>query len=156
MWIRDKNKVTRLIRIRRLQTIAELQDLQRSSEIDTALKHKKADCFLCKFLTCLGYADIVYEYEKIKYNPKKPTIMKELKETVDMMVSEDYKERFKAEYYQVKIRLEKLQRMVVKWDDGELPFTPTCPRKIYDGQLHIMHRYIDILEERAQIEGIEL
>ena len=27
----------------------------------------------------------------------------ELKDTVEMMGSEDYKERFKAEYYQVKI-----------------------------------------------------
>lgn len=28
----------------------------------------------------------------------------ELKDTVEMMLSADYKERFKAEYYQLKIR----------------------------------------------------
>ena len=31
-------------------------------------------------------------------------IMMELKDTVDLMLSTDYKERFKAEYYQLKIR----------------------------------------------------
>ena len=30
--------------------------------------------------------------------------MQELKDTIQNMVSEDYKERFKAEYYQTKIR----------------------------------------------------
>lgn len=36
----------------------------------------------------------------------------ELKDTIELMQSEDYKERFKAEYYQVKIHLEKLSRTV--------------------------------------------
>ena len=36
----------------------------------------------------------------------------ELKDTVEMMGSEDYKERFKAEYCQVKIRYEKLMYML--------------------------------------------
>ena len=31
-----------------------------------------------------------------------------LKETAEMMVSDDYKERFKAEYYQLKERYEKV------------------------------------------------
>ena len=49
----------------------------------------------------------------------------DLKDTIELMQSEDYKERFKAEYYQVKIRLEKLEAMLDKWDKGELDFTPT-------------------------------
>ena len=36
--------------------------------------------------------------------------MMELKETVEMMNSADYKERFKAEYQQVVIRYQKLDR----------------------------------------------
>ena len=32
----------------------------------------------------------------------------ELKDTVELMQSEDYKKRFKAEYYQLEIRLDKL------------------------------------------------
>lgn len=34
--------------------------------------------------------------------------MMELKDTIAMMQSEDYKERFKAEYYQIVIRYQKL------------------------------------------------
>lgn len=34
----------------------------------------------------------------------------ELKETIDLMNSDDYKERFKAEYLQVKIRYENYER----------------------------------------------
>ena len=34
----------------------------------------------------------------------------ELKDTIPQMNSEDYKERFKAEYNQLKIRLEKLHK----------------------------------------------
>ncbi len=36
----------------------------------------------------------------------------ELKDTIEMMNSEDYKERFKAEYYQTLIRYNKLSEMV--------------------------------------------
>lgn len=36
--------------------------------------------------------------------------MKELNETVEMMNSEDYKERFKAEYWQTYIRYKKLTK----------------------------------------------
>lgn len=51
-----------------------------------------------------------------------------LKDTVEMMNSDDYKERFKAEYYQLEIRVNGLKKMLYKWDNGELDFTPTCPR----------------------------
>ena len=40
----------------------------------------------------------------------------ELKDTVQMMNSADYKERFKAEYFQVVIRFKKLKAMLEKWD----------------------------------------
>ena len=50
----------------------------------------------------------------------------ELKETVVLMNSEDYKERFKAEYYQEKIRYDKLDEMTVKYEAGTLNFTPKC------------------------------
>lgn len=80
----------------------------------------------------------------------------ELKETVEMMNSEDYKERFKAEYYQTKIRLKKLVEMVNKWDSGELDFTPTCPRSTYNMQLKVMADYIAVLEARAVMEKIDL
>ena len=82
--------------------------------------------------------------------------MKELKETIELMTSTDYKERFKAEYEQVKIRFEKLKSMLDKWDNGTLEFTPTCNRGIYNFQIKAMGEYIDCLETRAVIENIEL
>lgn len=82
--------------------------------------------------------------------------MIELKETVKMMNSADYKERFRAEYAQVAIRYQKLAAMLKKWDKGELPFTPTCPRSTYNMQVKAMADYIAVLEARAVMEGIEL
>lgn len=82
--------------------------------------------------------------------------MMELKETVEMMNSADYKERFKAEYQQVVIRYCKLAAMLEKWDNGELNFTPTCPRSTYNMQVRAMTDYIAVLEARAVMEGVEL
>lgn len=86
--------------------------------------------------------------------PKKVVIRRELKETIELMQSDDYKDRFKAEYYQVKTRLEKLEAMLDKWDKGELDFTPTCPRMIYDGQVQAMSDYCSALIARAAMEHI--
>lgn len=80
----------------------------------------------------------------------------ELKDTSALMESGDYKDRFRAEYYQVAIRHEKLKAMLDKWDKGELNFTPTCSRVTYDSQIRAMEDYIAILTERANIEQVEL
>lgn len=82
--------------------------------------------------------------------------MMELKETVEMMNSADYKERFKAEYIQVVIRYKKLESMLEKWDKGELPFIPTCPRSTYNMQVRAMADYIAVLEARAVMEKVDL
>lgn len=80
----------------------------------------------------------------------------DLKDTIALMQSEDYKERFKAEYQQVVIRFGKLKTMLDKWDNGTLEFTPTCPRAAYNFQVKAMADYIASLEVRAAIEGVEL
>lgn len=80
----------------------------------------------------------------------------ELRDTAPLMNSKDYKERFRAEYFQTKIRFDKLRKMVGAWDSGNLNFTPTCSRSIYDKQLAHMRKYLDILEERAKIEKVDL
>lgn len=72
------------------------------------------------------------------------------------MVSPDYKERFKAEYKQLKVRFDRLEAMCEAWDKNELRFNPTCSRETYDKQLSAMKDYLLILEERAAIEGVEL
>ena len=80
----------------------------------------------------------------------------ELAATAELMVSSDYKQRFRAEHIQLKNRYEGLKRMVESWDAGTLHFTPTCPRDIYDVQLDAMRRYLGVLEERAEMENIKV
>lgn len=86
---------------------------------------------------------------------RKDKIM-ELKDTVDMMLSDDYKERFKAEYYQTKIRYDKLFNMVAKLKSGTLDFKPTCGVELFEKQLECMQLYICALAMRANIENITL
>lgn len=79
-----------------------------------------------------------------------------LKDTVEMMNSTDYKERFIAEYDQLVIRYKGLKNMLDKWDKGELNFKPTCPISTYNMQVKAMTDYIAVLEARAVMEGVEL
>ena len=79
-----------------------------------------------------------------------------LLDTVEMMNSEDFKERFRAEYCQLVIRIQGLTRMLDKYKEGKLPFKPNCSYDLLHGQLKAMHLYAGYLEERAVIEEIEL
>lgn len=79
-----------------------------------------------------------------------------LNETSDMMNSDDYKKRFQAEYYQLKIRLDGLNSMLDRWDKGELNFNPICPKSLLESQFEIMEKYVEILEARAKLEKVEL
>lgn len=85
----------------------------------------------------------------------------ELQDTIDLMKSSDFKDRFKSEYYQLKIRTERLVDMLDKYKDGTLGFTPKCSSakmrfELLDAQCGIMKAYLHILKERASIEDIEL
>ena len=80
----------------------------------------------------------------------------ELKDTIEMMQSADYKERFKAEYVQTKIRYSKLHNMLVKADAHTLDFEPACPLDLLREQAANMGKYLYNLEVRAEIEGIKL
>ena len=80
----------------------------------------------------------------------------ELKDTVKLMESADFKDRFKAEYYQTKIRYEKLHTMIVKYEAGTLNFEPKCNIELLKEQSAAMCKYLYTLEVRAQIENIKL
>ena len=80
----------------------------------------------------------------------------ELKDTIDLMLSNDYKDRFRAEYWQLKIRTIKLNDMVNKFYSRNLDFEPSCPIELLEEQLHMMFKYMKWLDVRAQIEGIDL
>lgn len=86
----------------------------------------------------------------------------ELRETVEMMNSADYKERFKAEYYQTKCRYEKLKTFNNKIEAAsytdekvEMP-KHDCPAYLLRKQQETMGEYLHLLELRAIIEGVEL
>ena len=80
----------------------------------------------------------------------------EIKDTAEMMTSPDYKERFKAEYIQLKLRHIKLTTMLGRLSDGSLGFEPTCPASILYKQAEVMADYLTCLEARAAIEGVKL
>ena len=80
----------------------------------------------------------------------------ELERLIELMKSEDYKDRFKAEYYQLGDRIIKLENMLKKYKAGTLNFTPSCSYELLSYQLQTMNAYKRVLEERAEIEGIEI
>ena len=83
-------------------------------------------------------------------------MVRKLKDTVELMNSSDYKDRFRAEYYQTKIRYEKLHKTVVKYEAGTLNFTPSCSIELLKAQKRAMGEYLYNLEVRAEFEKINL
>ena len=101
--------------------------------------------------------EIESKYRDANKNKKEGNKMnKQLKDTIELMQSEDFKERFKAEYLQLKIRIEGLSDTLKKYKKGTLTFSPKCSYEILYEQLVHMNNYLNILKERARIEGIEL
>lgn len=79
-----------------------------------------------------------------------------LTDTIEMMNSVDFKERFRAEYFQLTNRIDGLNNMLNDYRAGTLKFTPKCSIKLLDGQMRSMIIYRTHLEERAKIENISL
>ena len=80
----------------------------------------------------------------------------ELMDTLELMSSSDYKDRFRAEYLQTKIRYEKLHRMIVQYEAGTLDFEPNCSLELLKTQASAMGNYLYALEIRAEVEKIEI
>lgn len=80
----------------------------------------------------------------------------ELKDTCELMVSDNYRKRFEAEYYQLVIRYRKLKKLVSDWESGKLQFRPDGTIDAYHKQLKAMKEYIAVLLFRAMVEDIEL
>lgn len=72
-----------------------------------------------------------------------------LAETIPMMTSDDYRERFKAEYYQLKIRASKLANLIRERQIDSAKI-------ILERQLNQMLDYLSTLALRAEFEGIDL
>lgn len=83
----------------------------------------------------------------------------ELKDTEKLMESADYDERFKAEYYQTKIRYEKLKDYANKIEVEDITgrkMLHVCPLDMLREQQRYMGQYLHVMELRAIIEGVEL
>ena len=81
--------------------------------------------------------------------------MYDLSSTNKLMVSEDYKERFLAEYIQLETRYEALMGLIWKYDHGEkLGFELDTPIHLLKKQAKAMYEYISVLNERAHFEDI--
>ncbi len=83
-------------------------------------------------------------------NPEK------LEDTVELMTGSDYKDRIKAEYWQVRLRREALLRFIDALDCGALDIELAYDRDLLDEQAGYMQGYEEALEERAEKEGINL
>lgn len=83
-------------------------------------------------------------------------MIKDLQETVYAMTSDDYKQRFIAEYTQVVIRANKLVDVINRYFNETLEFKPECGICLIVEQYMVMKHYIEILQKRAEIENIDL
>ena len=79
-----------------------------------------------------------------------------LERSAELMLSGDYRARMAAEWAQVKIRIRRLQDMLDAYREGKLDFEPTCPITLLREQALVMQEYVDILEKRAELDGIRL
>lgn len=76
---------------------------------------------------------------------------KGLKSTIMYMISDNYKERFIAEYKQLTIRIDKLSKALASTN-----INFNCSVELLKIQLDYMEAYAGILRDRAKIEGIKL
>lgn len=95
----------------------------------------------------------------------------ELENTLDLMLSPDYKDRLKAEYWQTKARYEKLKRSntereayrLTKWEAYRITSRMQAvaeksktPMEVLQQQERVMEEYLHLLELRAVLEDVEL
>ena len=69
---------------------------------------------------------------------------------------EPWKLRFINEYNELKEKTEKLGNMLSAYSANELNFKPKCDYNILHEQYVYMKNYLDVLEQRAIIECIDL
>lgn len=71
-------------------------------------------------------------------------------------VSKNYKDRFKAEYHQLKIRRDKLVDLLERMKNGPVEDEPISSYSLLMQQRRAMSWYLNVLEKRAEVEGIKL
>lgn len=137
--------------------LSEILEADSEKEVMNKIRNQKS--FEIKQEVLKVYPSSI-EITKIKDDQKKEKNNMELKETIELMCSSNYKERFVAEYRQVKIRYEKLKNFCNKIEVEEMLGKEVtkhdCPLELLREQQKYMGLYLSILEKRALIENIEL
>lgn len=80
-------------------------------------------------------------------------MIENLKQTVELMTSEDYQERFKGEVLQLCIRINRLRDTLINIYDGKGQFIPKCSTELLEAQLDAMEELLRIYSIRASVEG---
>ena len=132
--------------------------------ITLSLEDAKTICKALNLLEKNMKTELTAEADRSKPTP----IWSPLADTVEGMLHPDYKERFKAEYHQTKIRYEKLKAFCNKIEAAQRtqsnPFAPKnveepkhdCPVELLREQQSAMGQYLHTLEIRAVIEDVDL
>ena len=135
--------------------LSEIVEADSEKEVWDKIRNQKS--FEIKLKNLRVYPSSI-EIRKIKEKKEKNNM--ELKETVELMNSVDYKDRFIAEYRQVKIRYEKLKNFCNKIEVetmlGKEVTKHDCPLELLREQQKYMGLYLSVLEKRALIENIVL
>ena len=152
---RSKNMEKYLFKANIFAQLSEI--VEADSEKEVMDKIRKQESFEIKQEVLRLYPSSI-EIRKIKEKKEKNNM--ELKETVELMNSVDYKDRFIAEYHQVKIRYEKLKNFCNKIEVetmlGKEVTKHDCPLELLREQQKYMGLYLSILEKRSLIENVEL
>lgn len=77
-------------------------------------------------------------------------------EILELKRSDDYKDRMRAEYLELKDRVEKLDKLLSDHFAGKRKFSLNCPAELLTRQLDLMRSYLWVLEVRAKAEKIKL
>ena len=68
----------------------------------------------------------------------------------------DYKKRMIEEYEELAERFINLSRMIEKYNSGTLEFELAYPSELLEDQFCAMRLYLNILVQRATLEGLDL
>lgn len=83
-----------------------------------------------------------------------------LDQTIGYMLSADYKDRFKAEFWQLSLRASKLEHYIKRIKDARAAGEPEpphdCSVELLEEQLDCMYDYCRILLKRGLVEHINL
>lgn len=121
----------------------EVQGIHIESNGDTYFTVKLPDGLHCCHSSCFR-TPVDYRSQYIN----------DLEDTFELMTSSDYKDRMVAEYLQLVIRRDSLDKLIKNAEEEKLSFELTCSLGMLKTQLEYMNQYRTVLEQRLFREGI--